>query len=205
MRATQNTIALLFQYGMTVLALAQALLSRTGDLSRGQEAPDMSMRRDVYLGLGANLGDRAAALSSALEALAPVVAIERVSSVWDTAPELVTEQPRFLNAAAAGWTALDPFALLGEVKRIEREMGRIPGQRYGPRRIDIDLLLFGQWRVDSKELTIPHPRLCERAFALAPLAEIAPDLRHPAAGHLIEELLRRLPQADIHRDVTIRL
>lgn len=165
----------------------------------------MDRRREVFLGLGANLGDRASTLLAAVGALAGVLEVERVSSVWDTAPQLMTDQPRFLNAVARGWAALDPFTLLAELKRIERELGRVPGVRYGPRQLDIDLLLFDEWRVESAELIVPHPRLAERAFALAPLAEIASDVRHPVSGWTMSDMLARVEQDGIRRDDSIKL
>lgn len=159
----------------------------------------MRMQRRVYLGLGSNLGDRITALRAAISGLAPHLTIDAVSSAWDTAPEIVEDQPRFLNAAMAGWTELDPFTLLQTLKRLEREIGRQPELRYGPRFIDIDILLYADWHVDSKELIIPHPLLAVRAFALAPLAEIAPDINHPLLGETIADLLARTPHADVQR------
>ena len=159
----------------------------------------MRMQRRVYLGLGSNLGDRITALRAAISGLAPHILIDAVSSVWDTAPEIVEDQPRFLNAVVAGLTELDPFTLLQMIKRLERVMGRQPELRYGPRVIDIDILLYAEWRVDSKELVIPHPLMVVRAFVLAPLAEIAPDITHPLLGKTIIDLLARTPLADVQR------
>lgn len=159
----------------------------------------MRIRRRAYLGLGSNLGDRMIALRAAISGLAPFLTIDAVSSVWDTAPEIVEDQPRFLNAVVAGWTQLDPFALLHSIKRLERMMGRQPERRYGPRIIDIDILLYGDWYVDSRELVIPHPHLSGRAFVLAPLAEIAPDLQPPHWNLRVAELLARMPHADVQR------
>jgi 2-amino-4-hydroxy-6-hydroxymethyldihydropteridine diphosphokinase len=153
----------------------------------------------VYLGLGANLGDRVASLEAAISGLAAYVTINNVSSVWDTAPQLVTDQPRFLNAALVGTTTLDPFELLHALKRLEEELGRRPNRRYGPRAIDIDVLFYDEWLVDSQELTIPHPMLAQRAFVLAPLAEIAPNFRHPRIHGSITELVASVAAQDIRR------
>jgi 2-amino-4-hydroxy-6-hydroxymethyldihydropteridine diphosphokinase len=155
--------------------------------------------RTVYLGLGSNLGDRWALLRAAVAALPPHVVVERVSSVYDTAPQLVEDQPRFLNAAVAGATALAPLDLLRAVKAIERRLGRIPGPRFGPRALDIDLLLMDDLVLSTPELTLPHPRLAERAFALIPLAEIAPDLRHPVLGLPVSVLAAQAPTDDVRR------
>src|SRR5262245_22924232 len=134
---------------------------------------------EVYLALGSNLGDRRANLGAAVQRLREQVAIEALSSLYETEPAYVTDQPRFLNAALRGRTALAAPALLGFVKQIERELRRAAGQRYGPRSVDIDLLLYGEQTVDAPQLTVPHPRMAERPFVLAPLAEIAPDLIPP--------------------------
>ncbi len=153
----------------------------------------------VYLGLGSNIGDRDANLSAALRALAAVVTIEHVSSVYDTAPMLYTNQPRFHNLVCQATTSLTPGALLHAAKEIERQLGRTSGPRYGPRVIDIDLLLYGRLIVNTPALTIPHPRIAERAFVLAPLAELAPTLTHPVLGETMVELLRRVPESDVER------
>lgn len=168
--------------------------SRTPEDSRGEPTEHL-----IYLGLGSNMGDRDALLRAALARLGGIARITRVSSVWDTAPLLVTDQPRFHNAVAEGWTRLDPFALLGEIKRIERELGRVPGPRYGPRPVDIDILLYDDLVLETPELTIPHAQLAERAFALAPLAEIAPHSWHPGLKREAKDLADMAPPSDIRR------
>ncbi|HEX9415477.1 MAG TPA: 2-amino-4-hydroxy-6-hydroxymethyldihydropteridine diphosphokinase [Gaiellaceae bacterium] len=139
----------------------------------------------AYVGLGANLGDREASLRSALELLAAEPGIELVasSSIRETDPVGYEEQPRFLNAAACVHTALSPRELLDVLLGIERRLGRTrTGQRYGPRTIDLDLLLYAEETVDEPGLHVPHPRLAERRFALEPLAELDPALVVPGAG-----------------------
>lgn len=127
----------------------------------------------------------------------PIVRIERVSSVYDTAPLLVTEQPRFHNIACMGRTWLAPLPLLHALKRIEARLGRVAGARYGPRALDIDILFYDDLILKTPELTIPHARIAERAFVLAPLAEIAPDLRHPTLGRDIHSLAQAVAGADV--------
>jgi 2-amino-4-hydroxy-6-hydroxymethyldihydropteridine diphosphokinase len=133
-----------------------------------------------WLGLGANLGDRAAAIQAAVDALADRgLVIEAVSRLWETAPREVLDQPAFLNAACRAATELAPPAVLDVAKEVERELGRRPGRRYGPRAIDCDLLLWegGEW--SDERLAIPHPRLAERRFALLPLLDVDPALALP--------------------------
>jgi 2-amino-4-hydroxy-6-hydroxymethyldihydropteridine diphosphokinase len=139
----------------------------------------------VYLALGSNLGDRRANLAAALERLREQVAVEAISSLYETEPAYVTDQPRFLNAALYGRTALGPAELLVFVKAIEHALGRLAGPRFGPRLVDIDLLLYGDAVLSTPELTIPHPRMAERPFVLIPLAELAPDLVPPGWGESI--------------------
>ncbi|MBR9972126.1 2-amino-4-hydroxy-6-hydroxymethyldihydropteridine diphosphokinase [Magnetospirillum sulfuroxidans] len=150
----------------------------------------------VYLGLGTNLGDRAANLRTALAALSQLGQVARLSRVYETAPLYVTDQPAFLNMAACLETALAPQALLGRLKVLEDELGRVASRRYGPRLIDLDILLHGDNIVDLPQLSIPHPRLTERRFALAPLADLAADVIHPVAGLTIAQLLAALPADD---------
>jgi 2-amino-4-hydroxy-6-hydroxymethyldihydropteridine diphosphokinase len=155
--------------------------------------------RNAYLGLGSNLGDRDEHLRAAISKLAELLHVERISSVYETEPLLVEDQPLFHNLACAGQTTLDPFSLLRALKRIERDLGRVPGPRYGPRVIDIDILLLDDLVLTTAELTIPHPAMLERAFVLIPLAEIAPTQRHPLAGRTIEELALGLDTSGVRR------
>jgi 2-amino-4-hydroxy-6-hydroxymethyldihydropteridine diphosphokinase len=139
----------------------------------------------AYVGLGSNLGDREHMIWGAVHMLAfnPEVDIAAVSSIRETEPVELVDQPPFLNAAAAVDTELGPRALLDLLLAVERELGRTrEGPRFGPRTIDLDLLLYGDEIVDEPGLAVPHPRLHERRFALEPLAELGPDLVVPGRG-----------------------
>ncbi len=152
----------------------------------------MRLMATVYLALGANLGDREKNLEEARDRIAAFVNITRVSSIYETEPVGVKEQPWFLNQVLAGTTTLSPVDLLRRVKKIETEMGRTEGIRFGPRPIDIDILFYDRVIELSPILTIPHPRLHARAFVLTPLAEIAPEFIHPRLRVPIRTLLDRL-------------
>lgn len=133
-----------------------------------------------WLGLGANLGDRAAALQSAVDWLRTNgVTVEATSALYETAPREVVDQPSFLNAAARVRSDLDPPAMLDLVKRMEADLGRVAGPRFGPRAIDCDLLVWEGGVHHDERLDVPHPRLVERRFALVPLLELDPELALP--------------------------
>ncbi len=154
----------------------------------------------VFLGLGSNLGDREAAIAEALERLAARGFRTTLrSSLWLTAPVGGPPQGMFLNAVAGGETALEPEALLEACLATERDLGRVRAEKNGPRTIDVDLLFYGRERRDSPGLVLPHPRLHERRFGLAPLAEIAPGLVHPVLGLTAAELLARCPDPSFVR------
>ena len=137
----------------------------------------------AYVGLGSNLGEREATLWKALEGLGATEGIEvvAVSSFRETDPVGVVDQPRFVNAAAALETSLSPRELLERLLDVERSLGRDRAveERWGPRTLDLDLLLYGGESIDEPGLEVPHPRLAERAFVLEPLLELDPDLRLP--------------------------
>jgi 2-amino-4-hydroxy-6-hydroxymethyldihydropteridine diphosphokinase len=162
----------------------------------------MNGTEDIYLGLGSNEGDRLASLKSARALLEMEASIVRASSVYETEPVGFEQQRPFLNMVCCVRTSLAPGALLAAARRIERRLGRIATFRNGPRVIDIDVLLYGQRHLRSAELEIPHPRLHERAFVLVPLAEIAPEVRHPVLGKSVQEMLAQCPDTHWVRALT---
>lgn len=142
---------------------------------------------DAYIGLGSNLGDRHHNLSEALARLKKAgIEITDVSSVYESPPALFADQPHFLNLVARARTHLAPLDLLHVCLRVERDMGRVRVQRWGPRNIDIDLLLLGEVQISSDALTVPHPGLLARAFVVVPLLEIDCDVRLPS-GELVRD------------------
>jgi 2-amino-4-hydroxy-6-hydroxymethyldihydropteridine diphosphokinase len=156
----------------------------------------------VYLSLGSNLGDREANLRTAIEKLRELGNIPAVSSFYETEPVEVTAQPWFLNCAVKLDTEKMPRQLISAILALEQSMGRQRKQQKGPRTIDIDILLFGSSVIEIPSLTIPHPHLHERRFVLEPLAEIAPDARHPIFKRSIRELRDALPQGQTVRKLS---
>ncbi len=145
----------------------------------------------VYLALGSNQGDRRQNLLDALDELAAQVQIERLSSVYETEPAYETDQPYFYNMVLRGTTSLKPGGLLRFAKSVEQHLGRKEGLRFGPRPIDVDILLYDDLQLNETDLIIPHPRLAERAFVLMPLAEIAPDLVLPGQSKTVQVLAQQ--------------
>jgi len=149
--------------------------------------------KKVYLGLGSNLGDRAAMLREAVRALeSPRLHVVRVSPVYETEPMDVPGQHWFLNLVVEAETDLFPLQLLHRTSKLEAQLGRKRLAPKGPRSIDIDILLFGNAVMDTPSLQIPHPRFRERRFVLAPLADLAPDLRDPVTRKTVRDLLGEL-------------
>jgi 2-amino-4-hydroxy-6-hydroxymethyldihydropteridine diphosphokinase len=147
---------------------------------------------EVFIALGSNLGDRAANLRAAQAAMAPSVTIRARSSVYETGPQYVLDQPAFLNMAVKGTTRLGPNALLRRLKKIEAELGRKPSRRFGPRLIDLDILYYEDKVINDEALILPHPRIAEREFVLVPLSDIAPCHRHPVTRQTTMEMLKAL-------------
>ncbi|WP_236838903.1 2-amino-4-hydroxy-6-hydroxymethyldihydropteridine diphosphokinase [Caldalkalibacillus salinus] len=153
-----------------------------------------------YLSLGSNMGDRASFLSQAMTQLNQIEQLEltKMSAIYETDPVGYENQSRFLNMVVAGQTALEPETLLTHIQRIERSLGRERLVRWGPRTIDIDILLYNSISMDTRHLKIPHPRMKERAFVVVPLAEIAPDLQVPGTTYTAEALCHKVKGEGVH-------
>lgn len=162
--------------------------------TRSRGSGQARRRRElVYIGLGSNLGDRQANLEAAVERLrgVPGVRMLRRSRLYETEPVGVPDQPWFLNGVVEVETTLSPVELLSRLKRIETELGRRSGRRWGERLIDLDLLLYGDQSVNEDDLVVPHPEMWRRLFVLTPLAELTPNLRVPD-GRSIRQLIAEL-------------
>ena len=153
---------------------------------------------NVFLGLGGNLGDRRETMRSAVEAIREVIDDVRVSSLYESAAWGVTDQPAFLNAVVRGRTSLKPLDLLDAMQAIENDLGRVREQHWGPRLIDIDILLYGSAVIDEPRLQVPHRYMTQRGFVLRPLADLAAGLTLPD-GSLVGELLTTVSQDDLKR------
>ena len=150
----------------------------------------------IYLSLGSNIGDREGNLRKAVERLASLdVRVLRTSRIYATEPLDYKNQAWFLNQVVEAETALFPMQLLTRIGRVERELGRVRAVPKGPRTIDIDILFYAAAVVETARLEIPHPRIAERRFVLEPLAELAPDLRHPVTHRSVRQMLESAPPA----------
>ena len=159
----------------------------------------------VYLSLGSNVGDRDANLRAAIAALAPAgLHVTQVSSIYETEPVDYLDQPWFLNCVVEAETDVEPQALLQALRAIESQMGGKKEFAKGPRKIDLDILLYGSETIDTPELQIPHPRLHLRRFVLTPLAEIAPSLKHPAWNATAVQLLAQSSDQSVVRPFSPR-
>ena len=168
------------------------------------------MKKLVYLSLGSNLGDRRANLEAAVDRLRALGTVQAVSSFYETDPVEFTAQPKFLNIAVGLETEKMPRQLLAATQAIEQALGRkrargntaadrVADRTKGPRTIDIDIVLFGKSLINLPRLTVPHPAMHERRFVLEPLAEIAPEVRHPALKRTMRELRDALPAAGVRK------
>jgi 2-amino-4-hydroxy-6-hydroxymethyldihydropteridine diphosphokinase len=155
----------------------------------------------AYLSLGSNIGERIPSLQMAISQLREIGTIKALSSLYETEPVELLNQPWFVNCVVALETNESPEVLLKKLLAIEQEMGRVRLKVKGPRVIDIDILLFGDRVIDEPGLKIPHPAMQHRRFALEPLAEIAPEARHPVLGKTAQELLAALPTGQVVRRI----
>src|SRR5438270_4660273 len=150
--------------------------------------------KTIYLSLGSNIGDREANLRAAIERLGNEgIRVLRTSPIYETEPLEYTSQRWFLNLVLEAETDLFPMQLLARTSKVERELGRVRGVPKGPRTIDIDILLYGRAVVHTARLEIPHPRMAERRFVLAPMVDLAPDLRHPVTRLSMRQMLDAAP------------
>ena len=147
----------------------------------------------VYIGVGSNVGDRKANLINAIGKLSEFMIITDKSIAYETEPQYVLDQEKFLNAVLCGYTKVKPLDLLKKLKDLETLLGRVDGPRNGPRLIDLDLLYYGERCISTNTLTLPHPRIQERYFVLRPLLDIAPNLKHPISGKTVQQLIDELP------------
>ncbi len=150
------------------------------------------MLNEAYVGIGSNLGDRSANIGEALRILGQISENITASSIYETTPQGFRSQPSFYNAVCRMWTKLDPFALLASLKDIETRLGRHRTFVNAPRTLDLDILIYGRAVLDLPILTIPHPRMAQRAFVVVPLSEIAPELVHPVLKVTAHSLRTRL-------------
>ncbi|SFD73674.1 2-amino-4-hydroxy-6-hydroxymethyldihydropteridinediphosphokinase [Lentibacillus persicus] len=162
------------------------------------------MSDEIYLALGSNIEPREDYLATALNALEdhPRISVLKKSSIYETAPVGYTNQADFLNMVIKVDTSLSPLELLDACQTIEKQLGRERDIRFGPRTVDLDILIYNQENRETEQLTIPHPRMLERAFVLIPLREIAPELSLPSAHKTVSDYIEELQESDI-KDVTI--
>jgi 2-amino-4-hydroxy-6-hydroxymethyldihydropteridine diphosphokinase len=158
---------------------------------------DSTSTHEVFIALGSNLGDRLSNLQDAIQHMPPMVRPLECSPIYETPPWGFTDQPLFLNQVIRANTVLNPFDLLAYLKQIEIQLGRQPTFRNGPRLIDLDILFYEDLILETKTLTIPHPRLAERGFVLVPLKDLAPHLRHPITGLTVLEMLAQVDTSGI--------
>lgn len=156
--------------------------------------PTANSMHSVYIGFGSNIGDRLAHIQHAIRALSKTggITLQKISAVYKTDPVGYEAQTEFLNGVAAIHTHLPPLSLLHILKDIEAAVGRQHRIRWGPREIDLDILIYGDMCLRTEKLVIPHPEMHRRRFVLAPLAEVAPDVVHPVFQETIQTLLERL-------------
>jgi 2-amino-4-hydroxy-6-hydroxymethyldihydropteridine diphosphokinase len=162
----------------------------------------MALAKTVYLSLGSNIGERKTNLERAVELLASSgISVVKTSSIYETAPQQVKSQPWFLNLVLETTTSLFPLQLLSVLQNVERQLGRErrAGVRFGPRTIDLDILLYGRSIIETPTLTVPHPRMTVRRFVLEPLVELAPELRDPVSGRPYRDLLNGVKDQAIRR------